>query len=77
MIKVFPCRALGGEHYIRELCGPFDHIPLVAVGGVTIENVSEYLRSGAAAIGVGFSLFGGQAVQEEDWAAVRKTWTGL
>jgi 2-keto-3-deoxy-6-phosphogluconate aldolase len=52
-------------------------IPLVAVGGVTIENVSEYLRSGAAAIGVGFSLFGGQAVQEEDWAAVRKTWTGL
>ncbi len=72
MIKVFPCRALGGPHYIRELCGPFDHIPLVAVGGVNIENVSEYLRSGAAAIGVGISLFGEQAVQEEDWAAVRK-----
>ena len=72
MIKVFPCRAPGGQHYIRELCGPFDHIPLVAVGGVTIENVSEYLRSGAAAVGVGISLFGEQAVQEEDWAVVRK-----
>ena len=72
MVKVFPCRALGGPQYIRELRGPFDHIPLVAVGGVTLENVGEYLQAGVKAVGVGISLFGEQAVAAEDWETVRK-----
>ena len=72
MVKIFPCRSLGGPSYIRELRGPFEHIPLVAVGGVTIENVGDHLQAGAAAVGVGISLFGEQAVKEEDWEAVRK-----
>lgn len=72
MVKVFPCRALGGPRYIRELRGPFDHIPLVAVGGVTIENVQAHLQAGAAAVGVGISLFGEQAVLAGDWKAVRR-----
>jgi len=70
LVKVFPCRALGGPQYIRELRGPFDYISLVAVGGVTIENVSEYLQAGAKAAGVGISLFGEQAVLEKNWDAV-------
>ncbi|MFC1844114.1 bifunctional 4-hydroxy-2-oxoglutarate aldolase/2-dehydro-3-deoxy-phosphogluconate aldolase [Thermodesulfobacteriota bacterium] len=72
MVKVFPCRALGGAQYIRELLGPFDNIPLVAVGGVTIENVVEYLQAGAKGVGVGISLFGKQAVAEKNWDAVRQ-----
>jgi len=72
MVKVFPCRALGGPLYIRELRGPYDDIPLVAVGGVKLENIHEYLQAGAAALGVGMSLFGEQAVSEEDWDQVQK-----
>ncbi len=72
MVKVFPCRALGGALYIRELRGPFEHIPLVAVGGVSIENVREYFKAGAAAVGVGISLFGEQEVKAGDWDGVRK-----
>ena len=72
MVKVFPCRALGGPQYIRELRGPFDHIPLVSVGGVTIENGREHLQAGATAVGVGISLFGEQAVVAKDWKAVSK-----
>ena len=41
MVKVFPCGAYG-PGYIRDLRGPFDQIPLVAVGGVTRENVKAY-----------------------------------
>jgi 2-dehydro-3-deoxyphosphogluconate aldolase / (4S)-4-hydroxy-2-oxoglutarate aldolase len=70
MVKVFPCRSLGGPSYIRELRGPFESIPLVAVGAVTIENVAEYLQAGAAAVGVGTSLFGEEAVKNGDWNAV-------
>ena len=72
MVKVFPCRALGGPVYIRELRGPYDHIPLVAVGGVRLENALEYLQAGAAALGVGRSLFGEQAMLEKDWDAVSR-----
>ena len=72
LIKVFPCRALGGPHYIRELKGPFDHIPLMAVGGVTRSNAGAYFEAGAAAVGVGMSLFGEKDVQQKNWQAVAR-----
>ena len=72
IVKVFPCRSLGGPQYIRELRGPFDHIPLVAVGGVTIENVNEYLQAGVTGVGVGLSLFGKEAVTDKNWDAVSR-----
>jgi len=65
MVKVFPCSAFG-PGYLRELLGPFDQIPLVAVGGVTVKNVSDYLAAGAKAVGVGTSLFGKEALQQRD-----------
>lgn len=70
MVKVFPCRAFGGPQYIKELKGPFDHIPLIAVGGVSAENVRDYLNAGVAGVGVGLPVFGEQAVAGKDWDAV-------
>lgn len=63
MVKVFPCGRLGPE-YIRDLLGPFDQINLVAVGGVTLENVTDYFAAGARAVGVGSSLFGKTAISQ-------------
>jgi len=65
MVKVFPCTALGPQ-YIRDLLGPFDDIPLVAVGGVTRSNVNAYFEAGAAAVGVGASLFGRRALADRE-----------
>lgn len=70
MVKVFPCRALGGPRYIADLLGPFDQVSLMAVGGVGPSNVGEYFRAGADAVGVGSSLFGSEALRERDSAAV-------
>ena len=72
MVKVFPCRALGGPRYIRELLGPFDHIPLVAVGGVSLDNLEEYLAAGVSGVGVGISLFGYQAIVDRDLEALSR-----
>jgi 2-dehydro-3-deoxyphosphogluconate aldolase/(4S)-4-hydroxy-2-oxoglutarate aldolase len=66
MVKVFPCGALGGAQYIRELRGPFDNIPLVAVGGVNRKNLPEYFAAGARAVGVSTALFGGEALARKD-----------
>ncbi|MBU0729050.1 MAG: bifunctional 4-hydroxy-2-oxoglutarate aldolase/2-dehydro-3-deoxy-phosphogluconate aldolase [Proteobacteria bacterium] len=63
LIKVFPCGALGGASYIKDLLGPFDDLPLAAVGGVTFENVGDFFRAGAVSVGVSTALFGKQALQ--------------
>jgi 2-dehydro-3-deoxyphosphogluconate aldolase/(4S)-4-hydroxy-2-oxoglutarate aldolase len=63
MVKVFPC-GMFGPQYIRDLRGPFDQIPLAAVGGINIDNVKTYFDAGAAAVGVGTSLFGRNALRE-------------
>ncbi len=65
MVKIFPCRVLGPT-YIRDLLGPFEQMPLVAVGGVTLANAGEYLEAGARAVGVGTSLFGREALKKRD-----------
>jgi len=65
MIKVFPCRPFG-PGYIRELRGPFERIPLVAVGGVSAENMNEYFDAGVKAVGVSTSLFGQTALKDRN-----------
>lgn len=72
LVKVFPCGSLGGSDYIRALRGPFDHIPLVAVGGVSLANLAEYFAAGATAVGVSSSLFGGQALREKNLDQISK-----
>jgi 2-dehydro-3-deoxyphosphogluconate aldolase/(4S)-4-hydroxy-2-oxoglutarate aldolase len=69
MVKVFPCDPVGPA-YIRELKGPFDQIPLLAVGGVCKENLGDYFKAGASGVGVSSSLFGSEAIAKKDsaWA---------
>ncbi|MFH2059212.1 MAG: bifunctional 4-hydroxy-2-oxoglutarate aldolase/2-dehydro-3-deoxy-phosphogluconate aldolase [Pseudomonadota bacterium] len=66
MVKVFPCQVMGGPQYIKEVCGPFDSIPLCAVGGVTKENIQDYFKAGAQAVGVSSALFGKDALATKD-----------
>jgi 2-dehydro-3-deoxyphosphogluconate aldolase/(4S)-4-hydroxy-2-oxoglutarate aldolase len=56
MVKVFPCGAVGGASYIRALKAPLPHIELVPTGGVTLETIGDFIRAGAAAVGVGADL---------------------
>jgi 2-dehydro-3-deoxyphosphogluconate aldolase / (4S)-4-hydroxy-2-oxoglutarate aldolase len=55
VIKVFPAATLGSS-YFKELRGPFPEIPLMATGGITVDNAPDFLAAGATALGVGSSL---------------------
>jgi 2-dehydro-3-deoxyphosphogluconate aldolase/(4S)-4-hydroxy-2-oxoglutarate aldolase len=55
-VKIFPCGNLGGPNYIKALKGPLPQVPLVPTGGVNLETAADYLRAGAAALGVGGEL---------------------
>jgi len=69
LVKVFPCGVVGPD-YLRELRGPFEQIPLVAVGGVNLNNVGNFFAAGAAGVGVGNSLFGQAALAARDLAGL-------
>ncbi|MBS4196048.1 bifunctional 4-hydroxy-2-oxoglutarate aldolase/2-dehydro-3-deoxy-phosphogluconate aldolase [Lederbergia citri] len=55
MIKVFPANVFGPS-YVKSIHGPLPQIPLMVTGGITHHNIGEYVKSGAAAIGIGSNL---------------------
>ena len=54
-VKIFPATSLGAA-YVKAVRGPFNHIPLLAVGGVTEKNIAEFMKAGAVGAGVGGNL---------------------
>ncbi len=65
MVKIFPCRPFG-PGYIKELRGPFEQVALVAVGGVDLDNITDYFDAGASAVGASTTLFGKKALKDRD-----------
>jgi 2-dehydro-3-deoxyphosphogluconate aldolase/(4S)-4-hydroxy-2-oxoglutarate aldolase len=62
-VKIFPCGPVGGPKYIRALKGPFPQIPMVPTGGVNLETAADFIRAGAAALGVGGELVSAAAIK--------------
>ncbi|MGY1496994.1 bifunctional 4-hydroxy-2-oxoglutarate aldolase/2-dehydro-3-deoxy-phosphogluconate aldolase [Streptomyces sp. QTS52] len=57
-VKLFPA-STGGIGHLRQLRAPLPDIPLVAVGGVGIDEARDYLDAGACAVGIGSPLLRG------------------
>jgi len=58
IIKVFPGETLGPS-FVRAVKGPLPQAPLMPTGGVSLENVSEWIKAGCVAVGVGGNLTAG------------------
>lgn len=69
IIKLFPATSVGPK-YIKDLLGPFPHLKLMPTGGVTIDNVGEWIRAGAVAVGIGSDLLDKKAISEERYDAL-------
>lgn len=68
-VKLFPASAMGPA-YVKDLQGPLSHIPLVAVGGVGLDNAAEYLAAGAVGLGLGSQLLDRQALRVGNYALI-------
>jgi 2-dehydro-3-deoxyphosphogluconate aldolase/(4S)-4-hydroxy-2-oxoglutarate aldolase len=62
-VKIFPCGAVGGAKYIKALKGPLPEVPMVPTGGVNLDTAAEFIRAGAAALGIGGELVSAAALQ--------------
>jgi 2-dehydro-3-deoxyphosphogluconate aldolase / (4S)-4-hydroxy-2-oxoglutarate aldolase len=67
--KVFPAEFFG-PNYIKSIKAPLPQIELVPTGGVTAENLGDFLKAGAFATAAGSSLVDAKALKEKNWAAI-------
>ncbi len=58
LIKLFPGNTFG-PGYIKDLKGPLPQVQIVPTGGVSLDNVDQWMQKGAFAVGVGGQLTGG------------------
>jgi 2-dehydro-3-deoxyphosphogluconate aldolase/(4S)-4-hydroxy-2-oxoglutarate aldolase len=58
LVKAFPGEVLGPA-FIKAVRGPLPQARLVPTGGVSVDNVGEWIRAGSAAVGVGGNLTAG------------------
>jgi 2-dehydro-3-deoxyphosphogluconate aldolase/(4S)-4-hydroxy-2-oxoglutarate aldolase len=71
-VKVFPTASLGVK-YIREVRAPLGHIPMIATGGVSLDNIRDFLEAGVVAVGLGGNLVDKNAVREGRYDDIEQT----
>ena len=65
-IKLFPAGSLG-LNYMREVLVPYSDARMVPTGGISIDEVADWRRAGATAIGMGGSLLQQESVLHGKW----------
>ncbi len=70
--KVFPGETVGGPAFVKGVMAPCPWHRLMPTGGVdaTEASVSEWIKAGAAAVGMGSKLISAQAVKEKDFDGI-------
>jgi 2-dehydro-3-deoxyphosphogluconate aldolase/(4S)-4-hydroxy-2-oxoglutarate aldolase len=67
VIKIFPGE-LFGPAFIKAVKGPIPCAKLMPTGGVGLENVAEWIKAGAVAVGIGGNLTAG--AKTGDYASI-------
>lgn len=72
--KIFPGETVGGPAFVKGVMAPCPWHRLMPTGGVdaTEASVSEWIKAGAAAVGMGSKLVSAQAVKDKDYDSIAK-----
>jgi 2-dehydro-3-deoxyphosphogluconate aldolase/(4S)-4-hydroxy-2-oxoglutarate aldolase len=62
LVKLFPAAAVG-PGFVRDVLAPLPFLRIVPSGGVTLDSVGDWIRSGVAAVSLGSALLGGPAAE--------------
>lgn len=58
ILKLFP-GDLFGPAFIKDIKGPLPYARIMPTGGVSVDNVADWIKAGAVAVGAGSSLMKG------------------
>jgi 2-dehydro-3-deoxyphosphogluconate aldolase/(4S)-4-hydroxy-2-oxoglutarate aldolase len=68
-VKIFP-GSLVGPAYLKALRGPFGELALMPTGGVSVDNVGDWLAAGAFAVGAGGELVSAADIRARRWDVI-------
>jgi 2-dehydro-3-deoxyphosphogluconate aldolase / (4S)-4-hydroxy-2-oxoglutarate aldolase len=71
MIKLFPA-SVGGPDLVKAILAPLPQLEIVPVGGVDLDTAAEFIRKGAAALGVGSCLVNQKLLDAGDWEELER-----
>ena len=61
-----------GPSYLKAIKAPLSHIKFLAVGGVRLENMADYLAAGASGFGIGVTDADKKALAEGNLKAIEE-----
>lgn len=65
ILKIFPGDVAGAK-FIKSVLGPIPHAQMMPSGGVDVDNVADWIKAGAIAVGAGSSLTAGAKTGDYD-----------
>ena len=71
IVKLFPAGILGVP-YLKAVRGPISQVPLMAVGGISKDNVHEFLSSGFCSCGIGSNIVRNDLIKAGDYGALEQ-----
>lgn len=70
LMKLFPGEIMGPQA-IKAFKGPVPQADFIPTGGVNLDNLKDWIKTGAVAVGVGSDLTKGQ--EKEDYGMIERT----
>jgi 2-dehydro-3-deoxyphosphogluconate aldolase / (4S)-4-hydroxy-2-oxoglutarate aldolase len=71
-VKLFPANYLGLK-YLKDITAPINHVKLLATGGISAENLGDFLRAGCRGAGISSTLCDKARILAGDWGTLTKT----
>lgn len=71
VVKLFPSTSVGPT-YAADILRPLPFLKLMPTGGVTLQNVAEWIKAGVAMVGVFRDLAPAEAVGRADWSEITR-----
>lgn len=71
LLKWFPAESLGGVSALRSIAAPFPGVRFIPTGGITLENIRDYLALDFVAAVGGSWMVPREALKMGDFAAIK------
>lgn len=68
-VKVFPVDVFGPS-YIKAVKAPLSNVDVLAVGGITVNNIKDYLSAGAIGVGIGTGIVNKSMIDSDDYEGI-------
>ncbi|MBQ9937667.1 MAG: bifunctional 4-hydroxy-2-oxoglutarate aldolase/2-dehydro-3-deoxy-phosphogluconate aldolase [Oscillospiraceae bacterium] len=68
-VKLFPITSMGPS-YVKAVKAPLTNVKLLAVGGVNLDNMKDYLNAGVCGFGIGSNITPKKCIEEGNYEEI-------